>query len=638
MCRRADTTTFTDWKPEMFRELVDLGRALEERKKLPPTGFYAYGSPIRWIVRLWPDRVELQSVELPRPRPYSGRTSGTEAHLLADEAAYALGASHRQKEGIDPRAPEKHALFLELLRAFVSSEQLRDPALRQAVGWLEHCLQDGLITRDEQFGKVEAKDWVSFVPEEGPLKLDHLFEHADAKAFWIEEMQRRCAPGEGKTKHMVPGVCSVCGKEVETLVGKLPMGVKLAGTNPLHSLNADSFTSFIGGAATSKKAHLGICFACGDTASRAFNCLSDDQFRHRALYRHPHKRDNLANQTAFFWLKVMPPLLVGGSTLDLNEDGPVPFSDAVVAAPPAHESQLDRLLTTPFKSSDSAFTLDDYAFYLAILSPNVGRIAIREWIAVSLNDIKRPIALFRDSMRVIRPNGAPPSCASILDITRGLGVPYPDVARSLIRCAYTGVNPPASLVSLAARRLNFLFMHESDLRERQRTRPKEPETIWSDRWLHGLAAAIKLGRFYNKEGMLTMVETNPAFESPAYHSGRLLAVLEEAQQLYHWRRYGKLLDSTIVTRGYGGVSSNPRAVVPFIKIATMAHLPDVELSYVGGDRYRVEVENIIARIAELGGFPEPLSLEEQADFALGFYHQRAQLPARPPLKQAPSDS
>ncbi len=129
-----------------------------------------------------------------------------------------------------------------------------------------------------------------------------------------------------------------------------------------------------------------------------------------------------------------------------------------------------------------------------------------------------------------------------------------------------------------------------------------------------------------------MEEVNPLFRSRGYHCGRLLAVLEEAQQVYHFRQHQHRLDTTIVNRSYGGTSSAPKSTfVPLLRLAATSHLPEA------GGRLNQEVESIVSTLVDLGGMPQILSLPEQAEFGLGFYHQRARFRARRPDSHEDSD-
>ena len=55
-----------------------------------------------------------------------------------------------------------------------------------------------------------------------------------------------------------------------------------------------------------------------------------------------------------------------------------------------------------------------------------------------------------------------------------------------------------------------------------------------------------------------------------------------------------------------------------------------------GKEVNENVETVIAQLAEAGGFPKILTQLEQAEFALGFYHQRAHYRSNRKSKQQPS--
>lgn len=595
----------------MFRELVELGKDLEGKHVLPPPGFYNYDSePIRWVVHVWSDRVYLEAVEIKIPRPYSGRTSGIQPHLLADEAAYALGVS-KNKKGDDKHASSKHAAFRDLLARFRSWDGLTEPALKEALDWLQAALDDGLVQRDPRYGQILAKDWVSFVPEAGPLAGRHLFQHPQAMAFWLVELQSRSSPGEANKRIDALGECAVCG-EHRPLVGRIPVGVKLAGTRPkpLHSLNADAFTSFQSGSDTFKRAHLGVCFHCGDTAARAFNHLMDSDQHHRMIARDDQKRDGLGNQVAVFWLKAPAPVQVGDRLLDVSDLTAVDWGSVLEesrrrnGAPESTPSQLLELLRLPWKPSETALRLDDYGFYLGVVSPNVGRIAVREWLQVSLAALKEHLRNFLEAVLIVSPNGDPPRPLAISALIEGLQLKSPNVTRQLLRTAFTGVRPPVGIVALGVATLrnpNVLL---------------DPRETWR---LHAVASAVKLGLFHRKEEAQRMSALDTRFKSRPYLCGRLLAILEEAQL----RASNFHLNRTLVERFYGAASTAPAATFGgLIRLATTAHLPET------GKDLNLLMEEVMASLDEAGGFPRTLTLIEQAEFGLGFYHQRAAFRAR----------
>ncbi|MDR2017380.1 MAG: type I-C CRISPR-associated protein Cas8c/Csd1 [Syntrophobacterales bacterium] len=587
----------------MFRALVDLGHDLEPKGVLPHPGFYYYKEPVKWIVHLWEERVYLEETQLNHPRPFSGRTSGVEAHLLIDEAGYALGVN-KDKNGLDKRADEKHKAFCKLLRKFQAWEGLKDPALKEAMNWLDAALKQGRLRQDPRLGEILTKDWLSFVPGAGPLLGQHLFEHDDARRFWTVELQSRSTPGGKKDKRLIRGQCAVCGKEA-ALLGKIPVGVKLVGNTPLHSINADAFASFISGPDAFKKAHIGLCFECGDTASRAFNYLSNSE-QHRRVLVFDKKKDSLANQIALFWVKDRAPVQVGDKVFDLSSLSSVDFGAALAGIPKgpasATVSQLLELLRLPWSSVDSSLSLNDYGFYLGILSPNVGRIALREWVAVSLEKVKKNLAKFLEASRIVSAWGEEARPLSIGTLLQALETKNPNLTRQLLRTAYLGYDPPEELWVAAVNRFRIPNILQ-DARETWR--------------LQVLASSIKLGLYYKKE-VDCMYELNSDHQNSAYLCGCLLAILEEAQQVATFLKIGKRLERTVVNNSYGGASTAPKAIFGrLMNVASTAHLPEV------GRKLNESIEKVMSSMVEAGGFPKILNLEGQADFALGFYHRRA---------------
>jgi len=111
---------------------------------------------------------------------------------------------------------------------------------------------------------------------------------------------------------------------------------------------------------------------------------------------------------------------------------------------------------------------------------------------------------------------------------------------------------------------------------------------------------------------------NPQHPSPAYHCGRLLAVLASLQ-----RAALPNVEAGVVQRFYAAASATPALVLGRILRTAQFHL----------DKVRADSPGLAAwyenRIAEIMGalkdnIPATLSLEEQSLFALGYYQQLAQ--------------
>ena len=105
-------------------------------------------------------------------------------------------------------------------------------------------------------------------------------------------------------------------------------------------------------------------------------------------------------------------------------------------------------------------------------------------------------------------------------------------------------------------------------------------------------------------------------ESPAYLCGRLLAILERAQQAAVNPR------ATLVDRFYGAASSAPASVFGNLLRNAQNHLGDLRKNKPGVHHgLQSDLEEVLSK---LGDFPRTLNMRDQAVFALGYYYQRAQ--------------
>ena len=113
-----------------------------------------------------------------------------------------------------------------------------------------------------------------------------------------------------------------------------------------------------------------------------------------------------------------------------------------------------------------------------------------------------------------------------------------------------------------------------------------------------------------------MMDLDLTNRQPAYLCGRLLAEIEAAQ-----RAAIPGANKTVIDRFFGTASSAPASVFGNLLRGTQAHLGKLKRdrpgTYGGIQRHLEEI------MAGLESFPRTLSLDQQALFVLGYYHQRA---------------
>jgi CRISPR-associated protein Csd1 len=359
--------------------------------------------------------------------------------------------------------------------------------------------------------------------------------------------------------------------------------------------------------------------------------------RHRRVLSRDEARGQgkapLKNQVAVFWVKDALPENAGGEKItidDLEAVFAVPLgqdagsSSPVPLADPAHVKALYDL---PWTHRGSGLRLDQNRFYLAVLSPNKARLVVRAWIDETLSLVCGRLQAFDSARTIVHPDGL---ILERITIPEMLGAQRPwkstssapdaNRVRGLIRTAYAGAPVPAGLLERAVLRFRIP----------DRAQKKTEEEELSRRRM-ALAATIKLALTFGTKEADTLQTLDRERRVAPYLCGRLLAVLEEAQgRSSHWK-----VNTTLVDRFYGSASTAPASVFGLlVKRATQDHFPKVRRERRGHGRLSEEIEDVMRAIDQAGGFPNTLTMHDQGEFALGFYHQRADFRAQRPKPDA----
>jgi CRISPR-associated protein Csd1 len=242
------------------------------------------------------------------------------------------------------------------------------------------------------------------------------------------------------------------------------------------------------------------------------------------------------------------------------------------------------------------FTEDDgQRFHVLGLAPNAARIAVRFWHVASIAELGQAFYRYFEELKIERPSydaDKPLTLFRLLASTALLGKAeniQPNLAGDLMRAILTGGRYPETLMQSALRRIRA-----------------ERDVNW------GRAALLKayLIRNLNKEITVSLNEGNT---DPGYRLGRLFAVLERVQE----RAQGNL-NAAIRERYYGAFSSTPVTVLPLLMKLKNHHLAKLP-----NRGEAVNLEKLLGGVLDgLETVPPRLTLAEQAQFAIGYYHQR----------------
>lgn len=368
-------------------------------------------------------------------------------------------------------------------------------------------------------------------------------------------------------------VCLVCGdrkaavKRVQSKVKGI-VGGQAAGTD-LISANGAAFESF--GLEASHNAP--ICQECAEGFVRGLNGLTGGEDTK---------------------------LVVGGNTFVFWARRQVQFNLRTLlndATPKDVKQLLDSVRSGRLSAVDNAT-----AYYALSLSATGGRTVVRDWMDTTVGNAKRRLARWFEHQDIVDrwaddPTGTQSSPLSlyrlaVATVRRSRDLP-PNTPRSLFYAALAGTPLPMELLFQAVRR------------------NRAEQTVTRER-----AALIKLVLLSRqpptgKEGYMVALETD--HPDIAYHCGRLLAVLERVQ----YAALGKT-NATIVDRYYGAASATPANVFGALLRGAQPHLSKLDDRRKNG--LRLHLSDVCSQIPR---FPKTLTLEQQALFSLGFYHQLA---------------
>ena len=240
-------------------------------------------------------------------------------------------------------------------------------------------------------------------------------------------------------------------------------------------------------------------------------------------------------------------------------------------------------------------------FVVLGLSPNAGRVAVRTWdVSTTMPKPAARLIQHYDDIEIERPAFARehPSLFRLLCSTALQGkaenVP-PKLQGDLAYAILAGRPYPTTLLAAALRR---------SCAEGEVT-PERAALI--------KAVVNRHRRASGEEREELSVALDIANADPAYRLGRLFAALERAQETA-----SPGLNATIRDRYYGAASSTPITVFPRLLDLKNHHIAKIE-----SPNTRAWLERLIGEIVDgIPKIPAHLSLIQQGDFAIGYYHQR----------------
>lgn len=377
-----------------------------------------------------------------------------------------------------------------------------------------------------------------------------------------------------------------------------------------------------------------ICFDkdafCSYGLKQAENaCVSEDAMAavNAALTRLIQKAPVLAGAKWIHWYKeALPPegadLLAqafgteteeGGEKDDVQPDGAL---EAAVA-----EAEATRLVKS-YRDGER-IRLSDNIYYLMPVSGAGGRIMVRGWQQGSYEDLQKAMndwwedlsLVYRDGKSLLKPPPIGKINYRLLKPQKGGKSLNTRMEKELAglepRLIFAIVNRQPLPDAVASKALQYIRSKMLDSGDDVKREPI-PDPLCCQivkAWLN------RKNRFH-KGGTAMQSKCNPDCPETAYQCGRMMAVYAAIQT----RAMGKNLGAGVIQRYYTSASTSPALVFGRLSQLAQHHLTKIE-----SKGAVVFYEKLLAEISEKIGrqVPTTLTLQQQAEFALGYYQQRA---------------
>lgn len=488
-------------------------------------------------------------------------------NLLWDNIEYAIGANPRGRNDIDAR----HADFRRRLR-----EELppREASPEMTALW---TFLDSLPLEQVEASAESADAWKEILETNAfvTFRIDGEIETlCDHFRPWIQSRQVVGEEGD---------ICLITGRKSATARLHAPIKGIYDGQSSggaIVSFNLSAFTSF--GKVQSHNAPVSEAAAFAYTTALATLLGKDSRNKLR-----------VGDATTIFW----------ADRPDAFEDSFASFFTMAPKENPDRDAMVVKNLYASIEQERGASNSSTHFFVLG-LAPNAARISVRFWHTGTVADFANKIRLHYDDLEIVRApmdQGKYSLFWYLVDIAterKADNIP-PNLAGNIARAILEGSPYPATLLQQTVRRIRA---------EQEVTRIRASL----------LKAYInRFQRTYPSHEKEILVALDPDNTNPGYRLGRLFAVLEKIQEDAQ-----PGINATIRDRFYGAASASPVTVFP-----QLLKLKNHHLAKLDNPSFRFGHEKRLTEI--IGGLPADmprhLSIDDQARFAIGYYHQRQAL-------------
>jgi len=510
--------------------------------------------------------------------------NGIKSNLFWENAEYMFGLAMREKS--DPtRVAEQHEAFKSKILSVKGASE--SGGILTAVQAFAQNMNIEKIQADPLWPMVKEVNQSLLLAISGCGAVTNSSEVRDAVN------QIHVAQQEGdKTLCIVSGEPDIMAKlesPIRGVQGASTMGAHLVAVNNkiIESGNGGQTPAF-----ASFMKEKGENSPIGKTASLAYTTALNT-----LLGKDSKQKLQVGDATTVFWSEKNDAL--EGTFADFWSEPPKDDPDRLTTAVAA----LFMSVGTGAFATDS----DDTKFYVLGLSPNAARISVRFWHVKTVAELAANFRQYFEDLRIVHSSRDPDDLSlwRLLVSTAALGKSEniaPNLAGSVMRSILEGQPFPETLLQAAL----------------LRAKAERDVTYTRAKLIKGcLNRKLRLSN-PNHERSLAM-SLDKENTNVGYRLGRLFATLEHCQKKA--QPGGKDM-KTIRDRFYSSASSSPASVFANLMRLNKHHLAKLT------DGWEHFFSNLIGEIVYqdkdkpgINVFPAHLSLDDQGQFAIGYYHQ-----------------
>ena len=494
------------------------------------------------------------------------RSSGVSANFLCDNAKYMLGID---TEGVNQRVidcfmatKEKHKEVLHCAQG-----KMAQAILNYFENWNPKNASENSVIRDNWEELTEGGNLIFC------MGIQEAQEDSEIQECW----ERYREKNSGQTD----GICMVTGKRDEIArIHKAIKGVPGAQSSgaSLVSFNEPAFESY--GKEQSYNASV------GKYAEFAYTTVLNYLLMQREY------TFQLGDAIVVYWAE------------SGQEEYQKSFFETMM---PTKDNQ--KILRNIFDSlkEDTPIYMDDIEmnpeqkFHILALAPNAARLAVRFYYEDSFGNILQNVAKHYERLRIVKPAWEEREYLGIREMLFETinqkakdKTPVSSMAALVLQAILSGGRYPASLYT------DIMI----------RIRAENGNINWKR------AAIIKAMEIRNYNWMKgdEFMGLNEECNDAAYVLGRTFAVLEAIQ-----KEANPSITATIRDRYFNSACATPAAVFPVLMKLKNSHIKKLERDKGGAKIYYEKQLTIL--MGKLEEYPKRLSLEQQGQFILGYYHQ-----------------